>query len=184
MKTITFSILLIVGFIFCSNAQFDPFKFQGYHPETPNSYQFTKFLDFPISEFTGTASFSVPFYTIKLGSLNLPISMDYHTGGIKISEEASMVGLGWNMQFGGIVQQINDEDDFGEGITRARPDWLESAIPTLWETNTYYGSIPPYVNPSHNDPSPIYSPKPIQSFKYFASYISPYSPCNNTSGNV
>ena len=42
--------------------------------------------------------------------------MDYHTGGIKLKEEASNVGLGWALSVGGMISRtINGQDDFGPG---------------------------------------------------------------------
>src|ERR1700722_14091171 len=70
---------------------------------TPEAAAFTKYGNIPVSTYTGTANVSVPLYTIQEGDINLPISVNYHTGGIKVQEEATWVGLGWSLDAGGQI---------------------------------------------------------------------------------
>jgi hypothetical protein len=65
-----------------------------------------KFIDFPIGYYTGTPKISVPIYDLKDGAAELPISIEYHSGGIRVSEIASSVGLGWSLQAGGMVMRV------------------------------------------------------------------------------
>ena len=69
-------------------------------PPSPNASALFKFTDVPVSIYTGTANVSVPIYTIQAKGLSVPISLDYHTGGIKLKEEAGWVGLGWALTAG------------------------------------------------------------------------------------
>ncbi len=83
-------------------------------PPSPNAAALMKFSDVPVSPYTGTADMSVPIYTISAKGINIPISIDYHTGGIKLEEEASSVGLGWALNAGGMISRtIMGHDDFG-----------------------------------------------------------------------
>lgn len=83
-------------------------------PPSPNAAALMKFTDVPVSTYTGTADVTVPIYTISQKGLQLPISIAYHTGGIKLKEEASWVGLGWALNAGGMVSRtIMGKDDFG-----------------------------------------------------------------------
>ncbi|MBK7635477.1 MAG: hypothetical protein IPJ13_15300 [Saprospiraceae bacterium] len=70
---------------------------------TVNGLGYAKFVEFPISPFTGTFSYSVPIGTVTSGSLSLPVSIDYHSGGNKVGDPASNVGLGWNLNYGGSI---------------------------------------------------------------------------------
>lgn len=80
--------------------------------QSPNAASLNKFIEFPVNNFNGTADVSFPLYEIKLKELSLPITLKYHTGGIRVNEEASWVGLGWALDVGGqITRQVNDEDD-------------------------------------------------------------------------
>lgn len=72
---------------------------------SPNMTSLFKFNDQPISLFTGTNQVDVPIYTIKQGSIELPVALMYHSGGIKVSESASWAGLGWALNAGGAISQ-------------------------------------------------------------------------------
>lgn len=81
---------------------------------TVNGLGYAKFVDIPISPFTGTFSYSVPIGSVSSGSLSLPISIDYHSGGNKVGEPSSNVGLGWNLNYGGTITRTvkGTPDDF------------------------------------------------------------------------
>lgn len=82
-------------------------------PASPNTATLGRYFDVPVDMSTGVASFSIPLLTIKTGDASLPISLNYHGGGIKVNDPASWVGLGWSLNCGGIInKQINGLDDF------------------------------------------------------------------------
>lgn len=74
-----------------------------YRIATPNAAAFNKYVNNPINLYSGTAQFDVPLYTLKDGEITLPITLTYATTGIKVNEEASWVGLGWNLSAGGYI---------------------------------------------------------------------------------
>ncbi|NBW34921.1 MAG: hypothetical protein EBR30_07865 [Cytophagia bacterium] len=98
----------------------------GYVPHVkalpPNAYEFLKYGEIPVSEYSGVPSITIPIYSIKEGDISFPLSLTYHSSGIKVAEEASWVGLGWNLDIGNIVQVINDNDDLGN-YQRVLPDY-------------------------------------------------------------
>lgn len=71
--------------------------------EAPNAASFNKYIDNPIGLYNGTPEVNVPLYTLKDGSIEIPITLRYNTSGIKVNEEASWVGLGWNLNVGGVI---------------------------------------------------------------------------------
>src|SRR5579859_7321356 len=82
-------------------------------PPTPNAAAFQKYGDIPVSAYTGIPDISIPLYTAKFRDISVPISLSYHASGIKVSEEASQVGLGWVLNAGGnITRNIVGYDDF------------------------------------------------------------------------
>ena len=81
-------------------------------PPSPEVASLGKFGDIPINLNKGTISYKVPIYSIDLKELSVPISIDYHTSGIKVNEMSSNAGLGWALNAGGVVQSsVNGLDD-------------------------------------------------------------------------
>ncbi len=85
-------------------------------PKTPEAAALGKFGDVPVSYNTGIPNITIPIYTLNTRSLSLPISIDYHAGGIKVNEVASAVGLGWALNAGGMITHIVvGKSDFAGG---------------------------------------------------------------------
>jgi hypothetical protein len=83
-------------------------------PPSPNALALMKFTDVPVSPYTGTTDITVPIYTIQAKGISVPVSLSYHSGGIRLKEEAGWVGLGWALNAGGMISRtIMDHDDFG-----------------------------------------------------------------------
>ncbi|PTS96500.1 hypothetical protein DBR11_19085 [Pedobacter sp. HMWF019] len=72
-------------------------------PPAPNAANMGKFIETPVSTYTGLPEIGVPIWTVEAGGYKLPISVNYHSGGIKLAEIASWVGLGWNLNAGGMI---------------------------------------------------------------------------------
>ena len=64
-----------------------------------------KYADIPVNGYTGTADITVPLHTISDGPLSLPVFLQYHTAGQLVAAPASAVGLGWNLNAGGIISR-------------------------------------------------------------------------------
>src|SRR5437588_10987505 len=64
-------------------------------PVSADAASLGKYGSIPVGEYTGVPNVSIPLYTIKSGDLTLPVSLSYHSGGFKVEEMASSVGLGW-----------------------------------------------------------------------------------------
>ncbi|TSE08129.1 RHS repeat protein [Aquimarina algiphila] len=83
-------------------------------PPEPNVATLGKYAIHPVNNYTGIPNINVPIYTIKSGTLEVPISLSYHSGGIRLNEESGHVGLGWALNAGGIITRaIEHKDDFG-----------------------------------------------------------------------
>lgn len=72
-------------------------------PRSPESASFEKYGKIPVGEYTGTANVNVPLYTITKKDINVPINLSYHGSGIRVSQEATWVGLGWDLVPGGRI---------------------------------------------------------------------------------
>lgn len=130
---------------------------QKNNPVPPEMFQFLKHGGFPVSLYTGIPEISIPLYTIREGLIEIPLVLNYYAGGLRVSEEAGWVGLGWDLQLGSIVQITNDRDDFGE-IPMNRPDYFHHSDPSimLWTEEQMN-----YLHPVNVD----YSPIPLWRFK-------------------
>lgn len=72
-------------------------------PRSPEVASFTRYMEMPISLYTGNVDISIPIYTLEIDDIKLPIILSYHNAGVKVEEEASWVGLGWNLTVGGCI---------------------------------------------------------------------------------
>lgn len=82
---------------------------------TPEASAFKKYGEELVNEYTGTADISVPLYTIKCKDIEIPLVLRYDASGIKVEQEASWVGLGWNLMVGGCINYVcaGGHDMFG-----------------------------------------------------------------------
>jgi len=99
-------ILMANNFLLVSQNSSADFKMPDIIPVSPESKGMGKFGDVPVGTYTGTPDISIPIYTIKAGKLSLPITLSYHATGIEVTQEATWVGLGWNLIAGGCISYI------------------------------------------------------------------------------
>lgn len=73
---------------------------------TPDVRSFHLINFLPVNLYTGKVNVNIPIYEIEVGKIKIPISLTYNSGGIKVDEEASSVGLGWSLNAGGSILRI------------------------------------------------------------------------------
>jgi YD repeat-containing protein len=76
---------------------------------SPEVASLGKFDEMPIGTYTGVPDISIPLYTIEEDGVDIPLVLRYHAGGIHVEQEATWVGLGWDLSVGGSVTQIINE---------------------------------------------------------------------------
>jgi YD repeat-containing protein len=85
-------------------------------PASPDASSLGKFGAWPVSQYTGIPNINIPLYGIKVKDFEVPISLSYHAGGIKVDEISSSVGIGWALSAGGVITRtivgLPDEDGF------------------------------------------------------------------------
>ena len=80
--------------------------------QTPEIYNLGLYGIYPVDYSTGVPKIDIPLYTVESGTLKLPISASYHASGIKVSQDASNIGLGWVLNAGGaIYRDLKDVPD-------------------------------------------------------------------------
>ena len=89
-------------------------------PPSPHAQEFTKYIDYPVDYSSGLTKNEIPIYTVKCGSIELPISISYHSSGLIPTSETGIIGLGWNLNYGGIIsrtiKQLPDERHYNNLI--------------------------------------------------------------------
>ncbi|WP_405206018.1 RHS repeat domain-containing protein [Aquimarina sp. LLG6339-5] len=90
-------------------------------PPSPEAASITKYVDMKINEYRGMVQHQIPIYQITDGMINLPISLNYQSGGFKVVESSSSVGLGWSLNAGGVITRSmngvpDDELGLAEGF--------------------------------------------------------------------
>ena len=80
---------------------------QGYSaiPPSPEVASLMKYNEYPVSYFTGQPQINLPIYVVRSGELEVPVSISYHGGGIKLNEHAGIIGLGWSLNAGGCISR-------------------------------------------------------------------------------
>lgn len=111
--------------------------------EAPEAAFFTKYGNTPVSLYTGTPNVSIPLYEHKGRELNLPITLVYDAQAIKVEEQASWVGLHWNLVAGGRVSRIVNglPDD-------SAPSGAQRDYQTMFDTN-FRNQLIRYTDVSH-----------------------------------
>ncbi len=65
-----------------------------------------------VDNFTGSKNITLPIFNFESNGFILPISLNYNTSGVKVSDIASWVGLKWNLSYGGIItRSVKDKPD-------------------------------------------------------------------------
>ncbi len=101
-------IVLLTGYI--------PLLAVGNKPHTNPSIQILQpsleaqslgdFAEIPVDLYTGRTNINIPLFTITHNDIEVPVSLSYHGGGIKVDDECGIVGLGWTLNASGVVSRI------------------------------------------------------------------------------
>ncbi|MBS9462153.1 RHS repeat protein [Flagellimonas sp. 389] len=144
----------LILFSICVLSQ-DKSYFSELVPPTPDVAQLGQYGVTQVGKYTGTANVSVPIHSIDLDGLNIPIALSYQTGGIKVAQEASWVGLGWNLSANAVItRQVNGYDDLANGNGAVgylfSPSYSHDNLTPAQETaifNAHFNNIPHDTQP-------------------------------------
>jgi len=127
---------------------------------------------------TGRADVNVPVYHLKDGMVDIPITLDYNTSGVKVNDHPGWVGSNWNLNAGGMITRVvkgkadekkllinvGNSDDFGPSANVDASAWLGAgtAIGILENglNSTSIGGVETYVN--NNEKTAFWPEKGIQ----------------------
>ncbi len=72
-------------------------------PRSPESASLEKYGTLPAGSSSGIPVIGIPLYNVSGQMLNSPVTLSYHASGIKVNQEATWVGLGWDISAGGRI---------------------------------------------------------------------------------
>lgn len=91
---------------------------KNFNVKEPNIYpgaevaSLGRYGQIPVGCFSGVPQISIPIYTLKTKDIEIPVTISYNASGIKVNDESTWVGLGWNLNVGGCVtRNIEDMPD-------------------------------------------------------------------------
>ncbi|NQD71726.1 hypothetical protein HP439_13430 [Sphingobacterium shayense] len=73
---------------------------------SPSATEFVRYGRIPVNYFNGLANVSVPILPPMDKSGSTAISLSYHGSGVKVNQLPTWVGLGWNLNVGGVISRI------------------------------------------------------------------------------
>ena len=136
--------ILLIGLVFISitvDAQTLP---SVQTIKSPESAAIDQVIETPVSYSTGTPNISIPLYEIDIKGVKVPISLNYTAGGVRVDQEATWVGLGWSLNYGGqISRTVEGKPDeyafFNAGTNPSYSSYSIASFLTLpdWHTDCY-----------------------------------------------
>lgn len=106
------TILLLPLVSFSQQNDYDPFYIYENIPSSPEASNLGSYGNSNASLYNGKVNLSIPIYNISFDGINIPIQLSYNSSGVRASQDASWVGLNWNLssQFA-ISRRVNGIDD-------------------------------------------------------------------------
>lgn len=97
-------------------------------PPSPEAATLAEYADFPSATYTGIPDIKIPIYDLPVSNIDHSIFLSYNSHGFKVQEEASSVGLGWNLISTGVItRSVTGIDDFSSmGFFRHDPSTYSS----------------------------------------------------------
>jgi len=122
-------------------------KYADVSISSPTAASLGKYADIPVNYHTGIPQIEIPLYTVKEGSLSLPISLRYHAAGLRVMEPAGWVGAGWSLNAGGVITRkvrgAPDESGNSNAIRGHFSDYGYSSYLTIGQSGGYPQSSGP-----------------------------------------
>lgn len=122
INILMFAFLILIGNQ--TNAQFGA---PSIIPPSPEAAAISRYGDVPVSLYTGTPQIEIPFYTLRCGSLTLPVSLSYFASGIKVEDYPTWAGIGWTLNAGGVITRTKRGGKIGVNSSFNSSEYLPIA---------------------------------------------------------
>lgn len=123
-------------------------------PPAPEVASLMDFKDYPVDYFHGIPTINLPIYTLRSWAIEVPITLTYHGGGIRVDQKVGNAGLGWSVLCGATIAHTvyGAPDDANIGnmhglyhlnteekrFRQTLIDKVEDYLPAIWSsTNTH-----------------------------------------------
>jgi YD repeat-containing protein len=103
-------------------------------PPSPTAAGLGKFATTSVNYADGAAGYNIPLYEYKTNNLSIPIGLTYNTNGTRVTQVASRVGLGWNLNAGGVVSRMVLGEPDGSSTFLRPPTEQTDAYSAQWQS--------------------------------------------------
>ncbi|WP_321515378.1 BACON domain-containing protein [Marinifilum fragile] len=127
--------------------QTNDFSLPDIIPPTPNASSMLIENNFTTNYYSGSVNVSFPIYNINCKGIELNVGLNYTGGnGIKVQEQATWVGLGWTLNYGGVVSRTirGLADDRSNGYMHT------SDLPAVETQNGVVANLQDFINIGNN----------------------------------
>ncbi|MBN2891013.1 MAG: hypothetical protein JXL97_04025 [Bacteroidales bacterium] len=124
---------------------------------SPNASSLTSQVKDDVDLYTGRISVSYPIFDLSTNNISLPITLDYSSSGLKVNDISSWVGIGWNLNAGGVISRNMN------GI----PDEFDGTMTISEDQNSYEYPVYGYLRfmENINNDSEYFSPNRVKSME-------------------
>lgn len=107
-------------------------------PPSPTSFAVANYGNVPTGLFTGTLNLQIPIHNFISGKITVPINLFYGSNGVKVDDVSGSLGLGWNMNAGGIITRtVRDEADENQVVISV-PENISGSSTNSSITNAFF----------------------------------------------
>lgn len=107
-------------YVIADDAYYGP-KDYSIVPPSPDVATLMQYQEIPVDYFSGVPNISYDLFTIKVGSISIPIQLSYHGGGMRVTEKSGDVGVCWSISSGAVIARTvygaPDEAKTSAGLT-------------------------------------------------------------------
>ena len=120
-NTTLFLLLIFTAFNLCRGqndvalTNYDILSIGEKIPSSPEASELGQYGTIDASAYNGGANIAIPIYSVPFEGKQIPIQLSYDSGGVRVAQEATSVGLSWNMSTNfGISRKIYGTTDINE----------------------------------------------------------------------
>jgi YD repeat-containing protein len=113
-------------------------------PPSPEPARMALYGAYGVSYFTGKPQIGIPIYTIKTSGLEVPVSLNYESSGVKVDELASWAGTGWMLSGGGMITRVvvDKPDEWSGGyLEQTTIPYLNTGDLNYYTQTAFYHTI-------------------------------------------